>query len=139
MNFFGQDRWRRTQACVSLLAVVFLYAPLVATAWSANASCCNSKQCPISSHHHKKVPAQQPEGMNCEHGSQMPGATACSMSCCQTTEGQMLIPANFVPPPIFLLQEPGVLLLAAAPERSAEPWNSHQPISPPPRSSRTAV
>jgi hypothetical protein len=133
MNFLGQDRGRRILACVSLLAVLFLYAPLVATAWSASASCCNSGHCAIPGHHHRKAPAQQPDGMNCEHGMQMPGVKACSMSCCQTSESQMLMPANFVLRPALALQAPEFSLRSMAPLRSPEPWNSRQPASPPPR------
>lgn len=139
MNFLGQERWRRAWGCVSLLAVVFLYAPLVARAWSANVSCCNSDHCPIPSHHHKKTPVRPTQGMNCEHEMQMPGMAACTMSSCQTTESQMLLPANFVLRPVFALQAPEVSLRGMTAEQAPKPWSSRQPISPPPRMSVTAI
>ncbi|HKT48350.1 MAG TPA: hypothetical protein VJP87_12565 [Candidatus Acidoferrales bacterium] len=139
MSLHGQSDWRKAWACVLLLAAFLLYAPLVVTAWSANAACCNSDHCPIPSHHHKKAPTTPQDGMNCEHGMQMPGMASCSMACCQTAERDLLIPANFVLPPVVALYAPSAARQDFTAQRVSTPQNSRQPLSPPPRLQFAAI
>jgi hypothetical protein len=126
------DRRRSISACICLFAVVLLYAPLAAAAWSAHQmACCASGQCPIPAHHHQKTPAAPANHMDCGH--EMAGMTACSMSCCHDTERSLASPIAFVLP-VSMGTAPSEAI--TSPIELAKPLDfprSIEPLSPPPR------
>jgi len=128
------DLRRFLSASLCLLAVILLYAPIAAAAWSSySAACCNTSQCPIKAHHHQsqKSPASSEYHMDCGHD--MAEMSACSMSCCQNTERPAMASLAFVLPAALSFTGPAV---RKAPFQSAKPLDflrSIQPLSPPPR------
>jgi hypothetical protein len=127
-----QHRRRSISASLCLLAVVALYAPLAAAAWSSySAACCTSHQCPIKEHHHQKLPTSSENHMGCGH--EMASMTSCSMSCCQNPERPAMTSLAFVLPSVLAVTVPSVF---KAPIESGKPldfFRSIQPLSPPPR------
>jgi hypothetical protein len=134
MQTAPHDRRRFFSASLCLLAVVLLYAPLAAAAWSSySAACCNTSQCPIKAHHHQsqKSPASSENHMDCGHD--MAEMSACSMSCCQNTVPPAMVSLAFVLPSVVSLADPAIF---KTPIESAKPLDflrSIQPLSPPPR------
>src|SRR5882762_2783297 len=126
------QRWRLISASICLLVVVLLYAPLAGAAWSSyQASCCTSEQCPIAGHHHQKTPAAPANQMDCGHD--MPGMTACSISCCHDSESSMVSAVAFVlPSPAVVVALAGSKSPIEAP-KSLDFLRSLEPLSPPPR------
>jgi hypothetical protein len=126
------DRRRSISACICLLAVVLLHAPLAAAAWSLHQmACCMSGQCPIPAHHHEKTPSAPANHMDCGH--EVAGMTACSMSCCHDTERSLVNPIAFVMP-LCMTVAPSAAV--TSPIELAKPSDfprSIQPLSPPPR------
>jgi len=123
-------RARIASACFCLLAVLFLYAPLGAAVWSAHdMACCTGDHCPISGHHHQKPPA--PAHYNCGH--EMAGMTACSMSCCQTTDSPAVTSLAFVLPQLNFSSTPALITTLENAPSSIVPMTSSEPLSPPPR------
>jgi hypothetical protein len=138
MQTASHHRWRSISASICLFAVVLLYAPLAAAAWSSyQMACCMSGQCPIPAHHHQKTPAAPANHMDCGH--EMFGMMACSMSCCHDSEGSLVTSLAFVLPP------PATVAAMAAiksPIEVAKPLDfprSIEPLSPPPRFVSAAV
>jgi hypothetical protein len=132
-----QNPWRSFQAIVCLFAVVLLFAPLAAAAWSSySAACCTSGQCPIKSHHHQHSSSSE-NPMNCGH--EMPGMAACSMSCCHDLDRLAISPGLFLLPAPVTIYAPSIL---KSPFDLLEPMNFHRsfkPLSPPPRISPAAA
>jgi hypothetical protein len=132
MNRPDQSRPRKIAARVCLVAVIFLYAPLVGTAWTARTmDCCNGQLCNIAQHHHKNARARQSGDSECGHD--VGAMTACSMSCCQDMQRPMLTAVVFVVPQVATrpsdMQETGALDIT----RTIELPRSVEPPSPPPR------
>jgi hypothetical protein len=127
-----QNRWRSFHAIVCMLAVVLLFAPLAAAAWSSYVgACCTSGQCPIKGHHHQHSPAAPENLMDCSH--KMPGMAACSMSCCHNPERAAIASGMFVLPAPVTVSAPTI---SAPFVHLHEPQNflrSFKPLSPPPR------
>jgi len=115
-----------------LLAVVLLYAPLAAAAWSSyQAACCTSGQCPIKEHHHHSSPAAPGKHMDCGH--EMFGMTACSMSCCHDPERAFVASSVFVFPTPITIFEPSAVQAKIAFSKPLDLLRSVEPLSPPPR------
>ncbi len=95
------NRCRVLAALVCLLAVVLLYVPFGAAAWSSHAlACCTKGYCNIPQHHHKKAPASSTAAEDCGHdGHNMSGMMDCSMSCCEDPAKPVVTSVAFVLPP----------------------------------------
>jgi hypothetical protein len=119
-------------ACMCLLAVALLYAPLAAAVWAAhNMSCCTGDYCPLTAHHHQKAPAEPAHEMNC--GDDMGALTSCTMSCCQTTDRPIVTAIAFVLPDLsFASMSCTVAQVAEAPPAIELP-GALATLSPPPR------
>lgn len=115
-----------------MLMVVLLYAPLAGAAWSSHQmACCTSGQCPIPAHHHQKAPAAPANHMDCGHD--MPGMTACSMSCCHDADRSLIASIAFVLPSSMA---DAAAVEIKSPIDLAKPLDfprSIEPLSPPPR------
>jgi len=132
MKLQRHKRWRSISASICLLVVVFLYAPLVGTAWASyKASCCTTDQCPIAGHHHQKTPAAPANHMDCGHD--MPGMMACSMSCCHDSERSMVSAVAFVLPSPVVVVAPAGIKSPIEPAKLMDFLRSVEPLSPPPR------
>ena len=119
--------------CFCMLAVVLVYAPFAAAAFSAlGMPCCAGSQCPISGHHHGQTAPTSDDSADCDHGMGT-GMTACSMSCCRTTDHALPVPFA------FLLPAPATLIALADGVRGVSTLKeialpgSLEPVSPPPR------
>lgn len=132
MQIARQDRRRSISAGICLLMVVLLYAPLAGAAWSSyQMACCRSGQCPIPAHHHQKAPAAPANQMDCGHD--MPGMTACSMSCCHDADRSLIASIAFVLPSSMAA---AAAVVIKSPIDLAKPLDfprSIEPLSPPPR------
>jgi len=138
MQTVRQNRRRSIHACICLLMVVFLYAPLAGAAWSTyQSSCCRSGQCKIPAHHHQKAPASPAHQMDCGHD--MSGMMDCAISCCHDSDRSLITSIAFVLPPSV------TVVPAVASESQIElgkPLDfprSVEPLSPPPRFFSAAV
>jgi hypothetical protein len=86
---------RRMAACICLMALLLVYAPMAsATLLAVTGACCTGDQCPIHGNRHpaQSGSAQKHEDapMDCGHENRDGDGTgkidACSMSCCHTAE-----------------------------------------------------
>lgn len=115
-----------------LLAVALLYAPFAAAAWSARGmACCAGDHCPIPQHHHRKAPIAPDVADDCGHN--MGGLSACTMSCCNTTDRQLASPVAFVLPALTTLSVSAEETSLLASRSSLEFSRVVKPLSPPPR------
>lgn len=127
-----EDRRRVSAACLCLLAIVLLYAPLAGAAWVGHAmACCTADHCNIPEHHHRKAPAHPASDMDCGHD--MSGMTACSMSCCQDPDKPAVTAVAFVLPSLTFASAPMLVARAVEAARSIEIPRTIQPLAPPPR------
>jgi hypothetical protein len=119
-------------ACMCMLAVALLYAPLAAAVWAAQTmACCTGDHCPIAAHHHHKAPAEPAHEMDCGHG--MSSLMSCTMSCCETTDRPMVTSLAFPLPDLsYVTAEFSVTRLSETPQVLELP-RSIEPLSPPPR------
>jgi hypothetical protein len=125
-------RRRSISASICLLVIILLYAPLVGAAWSAYQSgCCTLDQCPIPEHHHQKTPAAPANHMDCGHD--MPGMTACSMSCCHDSDRSMVTSIAFVLPPAATVAVSAPIKSSIELAKHLDFLRSIEPLSPPPR------
>lgn len=135
---------RSVAACVCLLAVALLYAPLAGAALLANGlDCCTGGYCKIPEHRHHRyqlghehsgapaAPAENSGHMDCGHESS--GLMPCSMSCCQDPTRPALVPSAFLLPSanfvLTTIEEIRTVQIA----NSFEPSRFVKPLSPPPR------
>jgi hypothetical protein len=120
-------------AWTCLFAAAFLYAPLVAAAWSAHAmACCTGDHCPIARHHHgQKAPAPQHSHMDCEHD--MGEMMECSMSCCQSSENPVVTAVAFVLPHLASSSAHASVVSTVATAQVVAIPRPVKPLSPPPR------
>ncbi len=124
-------RRRIFSALACLLAVVFVYAPLVRAAWSSHAmACCAGGYCNIPNHHHQKAPANSFASEDCGHGMALMN---CSMSCCQDPDKPVVTSVAFVLPPATFTSSPILVTRRIERTRSIEIPRSVEPLSPPPR------
>jgi len=126
---------RSISAVICLLAVLLLYTPLGAAAWSSYRSgCCAKGMCSIKEHHHQQPPAAPPQDqMDCgHHGAHM---MSCSLSCCHNDEVAAAATAIFVLPRPFVRSVPAPLKSSIAFLQVSDSPQLLEPLSPPPRSS----
>ncbi len=97
-----QNRRRIFAASACLLAVVFLYAPFAAAAWSSQAmACCTGGFAIFQTTITTKAPANSTSAKDCGHD--MGGMMNCSMSCCQDPDKSVVVTSlAFVLPPVDL-------------------------------------
>jgi hypothetical protein len=136
MQIPSHDRPRFFSASFCLLAVVLLYAPFAAAAWSSySAACCTTAQCPIKAHHHQSQnsPPSSENHMDCGHD--MAGMTSCDMSCCQNTERPGMASLSFVLPEPVNIPQPIASVAETTKFVPTESLLSFDPPSPPPRTS----
>jgi len=127
-----------------LVAVVLMYAPFVAFAYSARTmSCCTGDQCPIREHHHQATPPASNDAMDCGHDMSgmkgMSGMTACTMSCCHQSDRPLLTPIAFVLPELVPTSAPNAATLPVAVRKQNDFPRAIEPLSPPPRFSSAAL
>jgi hypothetical protein len=133
-----QNRRRAFAAFACLLAVIFIYAPFAAAAWSShNMACCTGGYCNIPKHHHSKAPADSTAGENCGHG--MAGIMDCSMSCCRNPDKAVVASVTFVLPPATLVSSAIFVTRTVERARSIEIPRAIEPLSPPPRTNDAAL
>jgi hypothetical protein len=129
---------RKLGACVCLVAVVMLWAPLWASALqAAGMACCDGAMCPLHGHAPKKSSGDSnatkgaPMGA-CEHQGRG-AAMDCTMACCHPAETSMSAAIFFVvpSPPKVSVQ----ILIGPAPPTLSSLASSYvfDPASPPPR------
>jgi hypothetical protein len=138
VNRYFQNRHRMFAALACLLAVVFLYAPFAAAAWSSHGmACCTAGFCNIPKHHHSKAPAHSAAGEECDHG--MAGMMNCSMACCQDPDKIVVASLAFVLPPSTTTFSASLVSRSALQVRSIEIPRTIEPQSPPPRTDNTVL
>ena len=137
---------RKAAACICLLAVALLYAPLAVAAFAARGmDCCEGGFCPVHGHHHKtQEPAAPQDAMpaDCGHdmnGHGVAGMTECSMSCCQSPERAASVPGAFVLPDATLLAGVRELVRPVQVSAPEEISRLSKPLSPPPRSNAAVL
>jgi hypothetical protein len=132
-----QNRSRLFGALACLSAVVFLYVPMAAAAWSSHAMpCCTNGFCNIPKHHHQKAPASTAPGEDCGHdmaGHDMSSMMKCSMSCCQDPDKPVITAVAFVRPPLIFVSLADIATRAIDRLRALEIPRPIEPPSPPPR------
>lgn len=133
MNRSPQRAHRVLAACVCLLAVALLYAPLACAAWVGHTmACCTGDHCNIPEHHHRKAPAADPDShADCDHNGS--GLTPCSMSCCQDPDKPVVSAVAFVLPPLTFAAAPMLIADTAEAAQSIEIPRTTEPLAPPPR------
>jgi hypothetical protein len=120
-------------ACLCLLAVVLLYAPLAGAVWVGHAmACCTGDHCNIPEHHHRKA-APVDAGSHLDCGHDMSGLMACSMSCCQDADKAVVTAVAFVLPSLTFANSTMLVARAVEAARSIEIPRTIQPVAPPPR------
>jgi hypothetical protein len=127
---------RMLSAVVCLVAVVLLWAPLWAAAWSGM-TCCTGRMCPIHGHsapNHPRPVRAEPEKtpMDCEHHSGNAIAN-CSMSCSHDSGPFLTTAVIFVLPAPVAISQPAPAMAAPLNFSPAEFGQSFEPLSPPPR------
>ncbi|MBV8515523.1 MAG: hypothetical protein JO260_09515 [Acidobacteria bacterium] len=140
-----KSKHRRTRvisALACLLAIVVLYAPLAAVAFSPSLmACCAKGFCNIPRHHHRSNAATHPDaGASASHedcGRNMAAKTAgtsdCSMDCCHSHETPAVSSVTFLMPPVFFVPLSMHVARAAETVRAIEIPRAIEPASPPPR------
>jgi len=125
-------------ASLCLLAVILLYAPFAATAWTARGmACCAGDHCPIPQHHHQKAPVAPDVVEDCVHN--MGGLTACTMSCCHPSDRPVVVSIAFVLPASPSVPALATAMRSGAQLKQLELPRSSQPLSPPPRVSTATL
>jgi hypothetical protein len=119
-------------ACLCMLAVALLYAPLAAAVWAAQTmACCTGDHCPVAAHHHHKAPAEPVHEMDCGH--EMGSLMSCTMSCCEITDRPLVTSLAFPLPDLSLA---GVTLSSSKFSETLQAVEGPiciEPLSPPPR------
>jgi hypothetical protein len=125
-------------ACICMLAVALLYAPLAAAVWAAQTmTCCTENYCPIAAHHHQNAPAEPAHELNCSHEISM--LMSCTISCCQTTERPMVTAIAFVLPDLSFASMSCTVTQVAETPPPIELPGALAPLSPPPRFDSAAL
>src|SRR5579863_4043326 len=115
-----------------LVAVLLMYAPFAAFAYSARTmSCCTGDHCPIREHHHQAMPIGSNDAMDCGHD--MSGMTACTMSCCHQTDRPVLAPVAFLLPELTSTSALSSATLPVGMLKQNDLPRATKPLSPPPR------
>jgi hypothetical protein len=129
---------RTVGACVCLIAVLLLWAPMWASAWMARGmACCDGNMCAAHAHGKTNSPGKSDatkNEMECEH-SRSAGMTACSMSCCHEEGASVVRSSVYVlpaPAAVFVPAETVSLRIAV---KHDEVLQVFAPPSPPPKAS----
>ena len=129
---------RRLGACVCLVALMLLWAPVWASALqAAGMGCCAGAMCPLHGHAPKKSssdtnPAKDMPMTDCEHHGRK-AAMNCSMACCHPADPVVTGAVAFVLPGSVEISAP--LLIGPPtpiPTLTASSF-AFDPASPPPR------
>ena len=138
VNCCPQIRRRVFSALACLLAVVFLYAPFAAAAWSSHdMACCTAGYCNIPKHHHSKAPSNSATGEECDHGAA--GMMSCSMACCQDVDKLVVTSLAFVLPPSTTAFSASLVSRNTERSRFIGIPRTIEPLSPPPRTDNTVL
>ena len=129
---------RKLGACVCLVALILLWAPLWASALQASGmACCDGAMCPLHGHAPKKSsgktnPAKDAPMAGCEHYGRK-AAMDCTAACCHPADPAVTGAIVFVLPIPLLVSAP--LFSGASEARILSQVNSpvFEPASPPPR------
>jgi hypothetical protein len=136
VNHGNHNRRRVFAGLMCVLAVVFLYAPFAAAAWSSRA-CCTRGLCNIPKHHHQTATANSTD---CDHpGHDMGGTMNCSMSCCQDPDKPVVTSMAFVLPPASSTVSTTMDTRRIERVRPIEIPRTIEPLSPPPRTDDAAL
>ena len=137
---------QKAAACICMLAVALLYAPLAAAALVApGMDCCVGGLCPVHGHHPKTQERTTPQNampMDCGHdmsGHKSAGMSECSMTACQSPEHPLAIPGAFVLPDATLLLGIHELVQPVPATVLEEISRLSKPLSPPPRSAASVL
>ena len=129
---------RSVGACVCLVAVLLLWAPMWASAWMARGmACCDGNMC--AAHDHAKSGSAGKSDTTkseteCEH-SRSAGMTACSVSCCREQGASLVSSGVYVLPELVVVSVPAETLGLAVEVKHDEVMQVFAPPSPPPKGS----
>lgn len=135
---FSNAPGNKVGACVCLMAVILLWAPLWASAFQASSmACCDGAMCPVHGHAPKKSPHEAQPGKEappvaCDHHSRN-SSMSCNMACCHPTDPAVTGAILFVLPTPSGISAPA--LVGQRPPNLAVTMSSaiFDPASPPPR------
>ena len=142
MNYpvqIANSRIRQTGACICLLALLLVYAPMAsATVLAITGACCTGDLCPIHGNHHPAQtgsPQEYEEApMDCgDGGHHMSKMQACSMSCCQTVEPTAVYAHSFLLTPFPVPAALAPLFSASIALTPAKVSPVFAPLAPPPK------
>ena len=129
---------RRLRACVCLVAVMLLWAPVWASALqAAGMGCCDGAMCPL----HGPAPKKSSSNTNsakdmpmtdCEHHGRKT-AMDCSMACCHPKDPVVTGVVVFVLPSAAAISAPFLIGPSATVLSSSASSVVFDPASPPPR------
>ncbi|HEY6127739.1 MAG TPA: hypothetical protein VIW23_06105 [Candidatus Acidoferrum sp.] len=136
MNKSPKSKTRLAAACICLLAILLMYAPLLgASVMAVTGSCCTGGQCPIHGNHHSPIENQNTP-MDCGHEFHNLGTVdSCSMSCCHNVEQTAIHVHAFVLTSLKIstsLAPFPVVLRSVTPAQISPKF---APLAPPPKSS----
>jgi hypothetical protein len=129
---------RRLGACVCLVALMLLWAPLWASALqAAGMACCDGAMCPLHGHGPKKSSgdsnsAKDAPMAGCEHQGRK-ATLDCSMACCHPKDQVVTGAVVFVVPSAVEISAP-IFISSSTPDLSSSMSSFvFDPTSPPPR------
>lgn len=134
---FSNAPGNKVAACVCLLAVFLLWAPLWATAFhAADMACCDGAMCPLHRHMPKKGTHEQAppkeKSSTCEHHSKS-AAMDCTIACCQSADSTITQAIVFVLPTPPVISTPLLTGISTTGVPVSVNSPSFDPASPPPR------
>jgi hypothetical protein len=133
-----QTRHSILAAGFCLVAVLLMYAPFAAIAYSAHAmSCCAGDHCPIREHNHRATPPAPKNEMDCGHETS--GMIACTVSCCHQSDRPLLTAVTFLLPHFSSASAPRFAAPLEAARKQTELSRAIEPLSPPPRFGAAAL
>jgi hypothetical protein len=145
LNRTHHNRQKLLGALACLLAILSLYAPLGAAAFSPSVmACCTKGFCNIPQHHHKNkvaavnhdsAAAHEAQHEDCGHNmaANVTGMSDCSMDCCQEHKTPAIGSVTFVMPAVFFAPISMHVTRAAETAHAIEIPRAIEPASPPPR------
>lgn len=138
LRHFSKAPGNKVGACVCLVAVILLWAPLWASAFQAsNMDCCNGAMCPLHGHAPKKSSNDANAGKEaplaaCGHHSRN-SAMDCKMACCHPTDPAVTGAIVFVLPTPSGISAPALVGQPRANLAVTMSSAIFDPASPPPR------
>jgi hypothetical protein len=129
---------RSAGACVCLLAVLLLWAPMWASAWMARVTaCCTGNMCAVHGHGKTSSPGKSEatkNDMECQH-PRGAGMVACGMSCYHKEAASPVTSSVYVlPEPVDVWAPPETVNSTVA-SKHEEVLQVFAPPSPPPKGS----